>query len=259
MFNRIRTIQRIACSQATKSRALSMCLCMAATLATLSACSAQSIEIAELTDEALQIDGTVMYVNCTEQDDTVRVQPHPNQLDLIRVQILDLDEVLIRERSYPHASLEAVIVSLGAGADGYINTTNTRDIVYGGPSGDTIWGGNGVSWLYGEGGEDSLSGGLGNDLVNGGDNIDFMGGGKGNDILSGGAGDNDFLNGGAGEDFLYGDAGIDQLYGGTERDELRGGLGVDSLYGEDGDDLLWGGQSNDTLTDFNAVGGDTKF
>ena len=100
-----------------------MVLCIAAMLATMSVCSAQSIEVDELTDAALQIDGTVIYVYGTELDNTVRVQPHPTLLNRIRVQILDLD-----------------------------------DWMFGGPGDDEMTTGFGRSLLFGEEDDDTITG-----------------------------------------------------------------------------------------------------
>ena len=221
-------------------------LSIVATLTTMSACSAQSIEVDELTDAALQIDGTVMYVYGTDLDDWVFVQPHPTQVNHVRVQILDLDDVVLAEHHYSMASLEAIIVSLGAGADTYSNTTTERDIVYGGTGGDTIYGGKGISWLYGEGGEDTVYGDLGNDVIDGGENSDVIGGGWGNDILIGGTG-NDTLSDDMGDDWMFGGAGSDHLISGFG-DSLLYGEGDGDTIDRDLDDTAWGGPGIDTIT-----------
>lgn len=62
-ISRLRAVHREVSSQASTSQAVSVFLSIFATLATMSVCSAQSIELAELTDDALQIVGTVVYIN----------------------------------------------------------------------------------------------------------------------------------------------------------------------------------------------------
>ena len=145
-----------------------MWLSIAAMLAMMTECSAQSIEIAELTDETLQIDGTVVYVNGANLGaakgvvDRVTVEEDQMDPDCIRVSVKNSNYDVVVTKVYEWASLEAIIVTLGAGEDYYDNDTFVRDIVYGGAGDDVLSGGDGISWLYGEGGEDEVHGGWGN-------------------------------------------------------------------------------------------------
>ncbi|MEI6540564.1 MAG: hypothetical protein WCO86_13740 [Planctomycetota bacterium] len=154
-ISRLRAVHHIVSSQVSTSRAVSVFLSIAAAQATFSVCSAQSIEIAELTDEALQIDGTVMYVNGANLGgakgvvDRVTVEEYPLNPDLIWVRIQDVNNNTIAYSVNELDSLEAIIVSLGAGDDDFDNSTTVRDIVYGGAGGDDLYGGDGISWLYG--------------------------------------------------------------------------------------------------------------
>ena len=259
------------------SRALSMCLTIAFTLTTMSACSAQSIEIAELTDQALQIDGTVMYVNGTALDavhgvvDRVTIEEYPLDPDYIMVRVRNADNVVVASTVHALDSLEAVIVSLGAGDDRYDNSTNVREIVYGGAGGDELWGGDGISWLYGEGGEDSLYGDYidatygawgGNDVIHGGPDRDQIWGGTANDTLHGDEG-NDTLTGNSGVDTLCGNDGNDSLIGGINGsdsvpDTLWGNAGADKFkraFKPGFNPPVW----EDILADFNAGQGDSTY
>ena len=261
-ISRLRTVQGKASTQVSKSRAISMVLSIAAMLATTSVCSAQSIEIAELTDEALQIDGTVMYVYGTDFGapngakavvDRVTIEEYPLDQDLIMVRVWNAANEVVASKVSEWASLEAVIVSLGPGGDSYDNDTFVRDIVNGGPGNDDLNGGDGISWLYGEGGEDHLDDGSGNDVVDGGDDRDFIYGGDGDDILIGGAGNDD----------LHDDSGVNWLFGGTGEDELKSTFGEGLAFGEDDNDEIYisdsshayGGMGDDTIHARVAYGG----
>ena len=264
-ISRRRAVYRVVSSQALTSRAVSVFLTIIAMLATMSVCSAQSIELAELTDEALQIDGTVVYVNGANLGgkgvvDRVTVEEDPQDPDCIRVIVKNAAYDIVVTKVYEWASLEAVIVTLGAGEDHYNNDTFVRDIVYGGAGDDVLSGGDGVSWLYGEGGEDELNGGWGfvNDIVDGGDDSDTVSAGDGDDILIGGKGD-DYLECFWGTSWLFGGDGADTLkvfYPDAVFENL--------LFGEAGDDTItgglndfaWGGPDNDTITAGTVYGGD---
>lgn len=266
---RLRAVHCMVSSPASTSRAVSVFLSIAAALATMSVCSAQSIEIAELTDEALQIDGTVMYVNGANLEgakgvvDRVTIQEYPLNPDLIWVRIQDVNNNTLAYSVNELDSLEAVIVFLGPGNDHYDNDTVVRDIVYGGPGDDTLYGSDGISWLYGEGGVDHLDGKASNDIVDGGDDTDYVYDDDYDDDYDDFFVGNDILIGGAGDDHLVGNCGVNWLFGGTGVDDLKSTFGEGLVFGEDGDDDIYladsshayGGMGDDTIHARVAYGG----
>jgi Ca2+-binding RTX toxin-like protein len=114
----------------------------------------------------------------------------------------------------------------------------SRDVLRGGPGGDT---------LFDSGGDNLLEGGTGPDMLSGGSGRDRLVGGPGDDYLLGHRGA-DRLSGGAGRDVMEGGAGADRLSGGSLPDRLVGGLGADRLFGGPGNDSLFGiDRSHDRL------------
>lgn len=216
-------------------------------------CEAQSIVDDYLFDPALGIDGDVIYVYGTEDEDQVRVSeyPNPDWENYILVEILDLDENLLALEYCYTPQDETVIVEPYGGYDGFSNSTAFREVVYGGIGDDTMYGGNGPSFFYGEGGEDFLLGGFRNDTIDGGDHTDTVNGECGNDIVGGGAG-NDFVYGFEGNDWVFGGPGIDTVDGGDGNDFLQGDTGIDTLNGNNDNDILIGGLDTgaDNMQDF---------
>ena len=225
-----------------------------------------------------------MYVNGAVLDavkgvvDRVYIEECPLDLDYIMVGIKDADYDAVASRTYALDSLEAVIVTLGAGEDHFDNSTSVRDIVYGGDGDDILIGGAGddylesgmgTSWLFGTPGNDTIYGGPDGDMLLGQDGNDIMYGDDGDDYMVGGPG-TDTLRGGNNNDTLFGNSGVDTLYGNAGNDSLIGGPGSfdgapDTLWGNAGADkfkraykpgfnpLVW----EDILADFNAGQGDT--
>ncbi|MBI5780046.1 MAG: putative Ig domain-containing protein [Rhodocyclales bacterium] len=114
----------------------------------------------------------------------------------------------------PAGGLEAVAYAqsgdLFASANLANNTpSDSDDVLYGTPNGDTLDAGAGNDIALGLTGHDTILGGDGNDLIHGGD----------------------------GDDVLEGNAGDDVIYGGWGADTLTGGTGNDALFGE------WGGDT----------------
>lgn len=151
-----------------------------------------------------------------------RVTPNAFQLDLQRVEIVDLQSQGGEDRF--------TVDDLTGSA---INEVHFR----GGDGGDRLDGQNSRTPLLAEGeaGNDRLAGGTAGDQLHGGNGNDVLQGNGGNDWLLGGNG-NDDLNGGAGRDVLEGGAGDDQLTGGNGRDAF--------VFERNG--------GNDTINDFNA-------
>ncbi|MBU1237114.1 MAG: hypothetical protein KJ634_03090, partial [Gammaproteobacteria bacterium] len=100
---------------------------------------------------------------------------------------------------------EATLADLGIRfADGRLDGTPFRDVLFGGSGSDFITGDGGDDIVLGGDGDDKLNGGDGNDMLYGGDGNDTLYGDAGNDVLDGGAG-NDKLDGGTGNDtYLFG-------------------------------------------------------
>jgi hypothetical protein len=129
-----------------------------------------------------------------------------------------------------------ILVNGGAvSIDGPVaNTTNTKEIVVSGGSGDdTISLGNAALPPA------QLFGGAGNDVLTGGAGADQLFGGIGNDTL----------NGGDGDDTLFGGAGDDRVVGGKGTDTAFLGAGNDTFVWNpgDGNDTVEGGAGFDTL------------
>ncbi len=237
-------------------------------------CGAQSIVEDYLSDPALGIDGDVIYVYCTEDDDHVRVSDYPDWENYILVEILDQDFNLLTTEYFFAPQYEAVIVELDGGYDGFSNTTDFPEVVYGGIGNDTMYGG------YGEAGVDKLFGEDDDDILYGGLDSNTIDGGLGGDYLFG-EGGNDVVHGRDGNDFLQDDTGIDTLNGNNGNDILIGGVntGADNmqnfLSGNQGADqfrvdlkytsILVNGKwisvpsPEDSLLDVSAPAGDTTF
>jgi Ca2+-binding RTX toxin-like protein len=158
-------------------------------------------------------------------------------------------------RSFPVASVQRIIVDLGAGDDrletasydGYYGPPYQPMTVYGRGGNDEIDGGSGPDFLLGGPGDDTVDGGAGHDRLDGGPGADKLFGMGGNDAHRCGDG-NDEADGGFGNDGFAGDAGDDRLKGGAGHDRMFGGAGADTLDGGDGNDTLTGGPGADVLT-----------
>ncbi|HEX8104190.1 MAG TPA: hypothetical protein VF533_16345 [Solirubrobacteraceae bacterium] len=140
----------------------------------------------------------------------------------------------------------------GPGQDTLTGNDDARDVLQGGPDGDT---------LYGRGGEDWLIGGPGNDVENGGDDDDtFIQGTQSQSCAGMSWGD---VAGSDGADVLNGEGGTDQAdYRRTKGTDLKvslNGIADDGIFGEgdnaktedvsggDGDDVLIGNGSGNFL------------
>jgi Ca2+-binding RTX toxin-like protein len=147
----------------------------------------------------------------------------------------------------PAASVTAVEVHGGAGADTIENDSGVASFSAFGETGDdTLIGGAGIDVLDGGDGSDRLTGGLGDDRLSGGAGDDDLSGGAGDDVIDGGGG-RDVIDGGAGGDTLTGGTDADTLVGGAGNDALDGGAGDDVLDGGAGDDVVNGNDGNDLL------------
>ncbi len=129
----------------------------------------------------------------------------------------------------------------------FIQMSNYRDRMIGGPGNDT---------MHGSGGQDTLWGGNDADLITGGNYHDRLDGGFGTDTVYAGNG-KDVIWNQAGADLMFGGAGDDTLYGGRYGLEtLVGGMGNDSLFGGTGADtfLFLRGHGDDTIGTTNLIG-----
>ena len=136
------------------------------------------------------------------------------------------------------AEIEALVITLAAGATGVGNSGNNA--------------------LTGAGGGDTLSGGLGDDTLDGLAGDDSLNGGGGNDSLMGGAG-KDTLDGGPGNDSLDGGNLGDSLSGGAGNDTLYGGSGADTMAGGAGNDSYYVDVSGDVVSESTGAGTDTVY
>lgn len=96
---------------------------------------------------------------------------------------------------------------------GFVEGTNSADVLYGGALADEVLARSGFDDVFAGGGDDEVRGGAGGDT----------------------------LFGEAGDDLIYGDADNDTLIGGAGDDDLRGGFGNDVLDGGLGNDAMDGG------------------
>jgi Ca2+-binding RTX toxin-like protein len=154
------------------------------------------------------------------------------------------------------AGVTQVVVTLGDGTDGVINSTSLRAQVFGGAGNDTVRGGGGDEQVEGGPGPDDINGGGGNDVVLGA-TLQDPGAGADSDQLAGGPGD-DRLVGGGGADMLQGGDAADNLVGGDGDDTEDGGLGNDALTGGAGDDALGPGPGS-SLADADTISGGAGF
>lgn len=128
----------------------------------------------------------------------------------------------------------------GDGADtltGGTETTDRRDVIYGGAGNDVIDGGYGNDELRGDAGDDRITGGFGADTVIGGIGDDILTGAAFSDLLFGGDG-MDFVNGGFGHDRVNGGAGADRFFHIGIRD--HGSDWIQDYDASEGDVLLFG-------------------
>jgi VCBS repeat-containing protein len=140
------------------------------------------------------------------------------------------------------------VITITASDPGGASTTTTIFVRVGTDKKETLTGTNGADLIVGLNGEDTINALDGNDLVCSGNAAGTLSGGAGHDTLDGGNGD-DVVRGGPGNDILRGGSGNDRLQGEDGDDTLTGGMGADAFSG---------GTGTDTVTDFNAVQGDTK-
>lgn len=166
-----------------------------------------------------------------------RTNPGPFQLDIQRVETLDLQS-LAGNDSFTVQDLSGSAI--------------TQVKFHSGDGNDTLNAQGSSTPILAEGwnGNDRLTGGNGDDQLHGGPGTDILRGNGGDDWLLGGTG-NDNLNGGAGRDVLEGGAGNDTLNGGPGRDAYV-------VQPNEGDDTIQGfasGTDSIVLRNFSAPGG----
>ncbi|MBC7782853.1 MAG: hypothetical protein H7144_03355 [Burkholderiales bacterium] len=132
--------------------------------------------------------------------------------------------------SFSTSLVDSMAVKAGAGNDTVVNATAAPAYLEGSDGKDNLTGGPGNDSIYGDGSNDYLDGGAGNDQIVGSGGADVIKGGNGNDRIYGGAGI-DNIDAGAGNDRLYGGDGADSLYGNKGNDILAGDAGADYLHG----------------------------
>ena len=157
-------------------------------------------------------------------------------------------------------------VTSGFGADTLIGN-DSRNVLDGGPDGDSLSGLGGNDVLLDSGGDsaaDRLDGGSEDDVLAAGAGPDVYIGGDGEDAVTdyagrnwpvsvtldgvaddGGAGEGD--NVGADVEDVTGGSAADTLIGNASDNELVGGAGDDTISGRDGNDGLSGGAGRDTI------------
>lgn len=183
-----------------------------------------------------------------------RITPNPFQLDLDRIEEVDLqslggdDRFTVEDLS--GTTIARVSFRGGDGNDWLDAQGATTPLVAEGEDGnDRLTGGSGDDQLHGDDGNDTLRGNGGDDWLVGGDGDDTLNGGAGRDVLEGGDGD-DRLTGGGGRDAFVvgraeGDDTIQGFAGGTDVIVLRGfGTQVgfddleDAITEDDGDTVI---------------------
>ena len=124
-------------------------------------------------------------------------------------------------------AFNTVLLDLGAGTHGRLNSTIGQDTVAG-IENFTVFGDWDVQAI-GDAANNVFKSDTGSDTVTGNGGNDTLISGAGKDKLLGGAG-SDTLKGGGGADKLFGNGGKDTLVGGGGRDVLTGGSGADVFY-----------------------------
>jgi len=153
--------------------------------------------------------------------------------------------------------------------NGFRETDNSNDELYGGGGNDELYGDSGNDVLVGGSGDDELSGDSGNDILSGGVGHDFINGGTGIDtviygnylegedehvvinLLTGIAeevtGEGEFTDTLHNIDNVIGSSGNDEITGNSRDNHLDGHYGNDIIRGGDGNDTIVGGEGFDIL------------
>jgi len=182
-----------------------------------------------------------LAVSGTAQNDTILIEPNPNNANQIRV--------ILNGKVVSNVNKANVQQIAAYGLDG--NDTITVSTSLSKPT--ELHGNAGSDRLHGASGSDQLYGEAGNDFLYGNGGWDFLNGGWGNDRLEG-AGGNDVLLGGVGNDTLLGQAGRDILIGGLGEDYLNGGADDDILIGGTTDHDADGAALWSLLAEWSAAG-----
>jgi hypothetical protein len=159
-------------------------------------------------------------VSGTWQNDTIIIEPNPNNAAQIRVLVngklvATIGKANVQEIvAYGLDGNDTIAVSTALSKPAELHGNSGNDILYGGSGSDRLFGEPGQDYLNGQAGWDVLDGGWGNDRLEGQNGTDTLLGGAGNDTLLGQAG-RDILIGGPGADILNGGADDDILIGGT--------------------------------------------
>ena len=237
--------------------------------------------IADEGEDLMELENGVLEVCGTENDDLIRLKPHPTFKNYILVEILDGNENEIASQHFYVPQITTVFVFGLAGNDRISDTTNLACIYDGGPGDDRIYGGKGNNTLYGGEGDDFLHDNLGKNFFAGGFGNDTMiGGNAGNwffgdymrvydqeaDFAIENSGRNDLIYGGTGNDLIYGNEGSDIIYGGHGNDIIHGDGGFvdnehpvlftydDWIFGGPGNDEIWGWRGSNFI--FGGIGND---
>ena len=237
----------------------------------------------------IALDGGILDIDGTNEDDVIRVQntsvpqlvsryqfsggltgrfsapPITSQLNLPGIEVtirdtdgnlkLDADGNELKE-TFLQTQVDSIHISAGSGDDHVVNSTAIPSEIHGGNGNDTVQGGSGVDQIDGGWGADRLSGGSSGDVIEGGPNNDTVYAGSGDDQVVGESG-NDKLSGGTGDDTIHGGSGNDSLTGSYGNDLLYGESGHDTVNGGSHDDDLYGGTGNDKL--YGTYGDDGLF
>ena len=238
------------------------------------------LTVLDVTDSFGQLDGNVLTVLATEDDDEIQVvrTSNPQQVILtvngesetfdgvqdLMVQGLAGNDTI--DVDFPGAFVFAGdgndVVTMTAPGGSQVFGGAGNDVITGGPGPDELSGGLGMDQIDGKGGADSiygnssddfidtnqniLVGGDGNDTIEGTSRVDMIDGGRGNDTIFGFQA-SDFIDAFHGSDFVDAGSGADTVLGGLGNDEIFGGPGNDTIFGQEGRDELFGGTGDDTI------------